>query len=213
MAVLCLQCRPPLLSLLPDPFNFSKNASPATKAKGLLKEVNNGRLAMIGIFGFLAEQKVPGAVPFGPKLPLYAGDVSVRESKPYSCVAFYACGSLNVWFANRIAVVAAFSRSWRRSRRTSMSSRSPQWRLHSSQEHTRRMVDYVECARGTGRQTVGRCCPRQPPHRLLLHVSPGRVDESFELRGFDRFAVLYTAGVHPGHGCTACFTINVRVQP
>jgi len=58
-----------------DPFNFSKNASPATKAKGLLKEVNNGRLAMIGIFGFLAEQKVPGAVPFGPKLPLYAGDI------------------------------------------------------------------------------------------------------------------------------------------
>merc|ERR1719198_773174 len=58
-----------------DPFKFSKNASPEKKAKGLLKEVNNGRLAMIGLFGFLSESKVPGSVPFGPKLPLYEGEV------------------------------------------------------------------------------------------------------------------------------------------
>merc|ERR1719472_729882 len=46
-----------------DPFKFSKNASPEKKKAGLLKEINNGRLAMIGLFGFLAESKVPGSVP------------------------------------------------------------------------------------------------------------------------------------------------------
>eukprot|EP00900_Chrysochromulina_parva_P003860 jgi/Chrpa1/13475/Chrysochromulina_OHIO_Genome00021644-RA len=46
-----------------DPFGFSKNASPEKKAKGLLAEINNGRLAQIGIFGFLSESQVPGSVP------------------------------------------------------------------------------------------------------------------------------------------------------
>ena len=58
------------------PFGFSKNASPEKKAKGLLAEINNGRAAMIGIMGFLAEQKVPGSVPAitGFVKP-YAGEV------------------------------------------------------------------------------------------------------------------------------------------
>ena len=46
-----------------DPFKLSKNASPEKKAKGLLAEINNGRLAQIGIFGFLSESQVPGSVP------------------------------------------------------------------------------------------------------------------------------------------------------
>jgi hypothetical protein len=46
-----------------DPFGLSKNASPEKKAKGLLAEINNGRLAQIGIFGFLAESQTPGSVP------------------------------------------------------------------------------------------------------------------------------------------------------
>jgi len=59
-----------------DPFGLSKNASPEKKAKGLLAEINNGRLAMLGIMGFLAEQKVPGAVPaLTGKVPLYSGEV------------------------------------------------------------------------------------------------------------------------------------------
>jgi len=46
-----------------DPFKFSKNATPEKKKRGLLVEINNGRLAMIGIFGFISEAKVPGSVP------------------------------------------------------------------------------------------------------------------------------------------------------
>lgn len=61
-----------------DPFGFSKNRDEAAKAKGLIAEVNNGRLAMIGLFGFLAEAKVPGSVPFlSGVIPPYAGDFMV----------------------------------------------------------------------------------------------------------------------------------------
>jgi len=59
-----------------DPSNFNSNRTPEQKAKGLIAEVNNGRLAMIGIMGFLAETCTPGSVPFGPHLPwTYSGEV------------------------------------------------------------------------------------------------------------------------------------------
>jgi hypothetical protein len=50
--------------------------SPEKKEKRLLMEINNGRLAQIGIMGFLAAEKVPGSVPFldGLVAP-YSGDV------------------------------------------------------------------------------------------------------------------------------------------
>ena len=59
-----------------DPFNFHKNKSEEAKAAGLVKELNNGRLAQIGIIGFLAAQKVEGSVP------LLKGVVSHYDGEP-----------------------------------------------------------------------------------------------------------------------------------
>jgi len=59
-----------------DPFGFSKGASEEQKQAGLIKELNNGRLAQIGILGFLAEQKVEGSVP------LLKGLVSHYDGEP-----------------------------------------------------------------------------------------------------------------------------------
>jgi len=58
-----------------DPFGIFSNASPEKKARGRLIEINNGRLAMIGLFGFLSESKVPGSVPaLGSIVLPYDGD-------------------------------------------------------------------------------------------------------------------------------------------
>eukprot|EP00566_Odontella_aurita_P000192 CAMPEP_0113538908 /NCGR_PEP_ID=MMETSP0015_2-20120614/7628_1 /TAXON_ID=2838 /ORGANISM="Odontella" /LENGTH=243 /DNA_ID=CAMNT_0000438537 /DNA_START=39 /DNA_END=770 /DNA_ORIENTATION=- /assembly_acc=CAM_ASM_000160 len=58
-----------------DPFGFSANKSEEAKANGLIKELNNGRAAQFGILGFLAEQKVEGAVPLlKGVVPHYAGE-------------------------------------------------------------------------------------------------------------------------------------------
>jgi len=59
-----------------DPFGLSKNRSAEAKARGLKAELNNGRLAQIGIFGFLAEAKVEGSVPAlsGLGIQHYSGD-------------------------------------------------------------------------------------------------------------------------------------------
>jgi hypothetical protein len=58
-----------------DPVGFTKNSSEEKKERGRLIEINNGRLAMLGLFGFLSESKLPGSVPAlgGIALP-YDGD-------------------------------------------------------------------------------------------------------------------------------------------
>jgi len=46
-----------------DPFGFNKKMPEEKKKTRLLAEINNGRLAMLGIFGFLVADKIPGALP------------------------------------------------------------------------------------------------------------------------------------------------------
>jgi len=59
-----------------DPFGLQKNMSPEQKEESLLAEINNGRLAMLGIMGFLAEAKVPGSVQLlSGVIKPYSGEV------------------------------------------------------------------------------------------------------------------------------------------
>merc|ERR1719460_3226893 len=73
-----------------DPFGFPggpKNLSEESKARRLQAELQNGRLAMIGIMGFLAASSVPGSVPFLasiPGSPQYSGNVMVPFSNDFS---------------------------------------------------------------------------------------------------------------------------------
>ena len=68
-----------------DPFKLSKGKSEAAKASGLVKEINNGRLAMLGIFSLISEARVPGSVPVLPnEIPEYAGNVMVPFSGDFS---------------------------------------------------------------------------------------------------------------------------------
>lgn len=58
-----------------DPFKLSKNMSAEKKERKLLVELNNGRLAQIGILGFLSAQTMPGSVPLlNGVLPAYDGE-------------------------------------------------------------------------------------------------------------------------------------------
>merc|ERR1712071_343698 len=68
-----------------DPFGLSKKMTDEKKEKRLSMEINNGRLAMLGIFGFLSADKIPGSVPLlkGIAIP-YDGDVMTPFSADFS---------------------------------------------------------------------------------------------------------------------------------
>jgi hypothetical protein len=59
-----------------DPFGLFKKMTPEQSAKRRIMEVNNGRMAMIGLFSLLAESKVEGSVPLiAGKIAHYDGEV------------------------------------------------------------------------------------------------------------------------------------------
>jgi hypothetical protein len=83
-----------------DPFGISKvqQLSEESKARRLQVELQNGRLAMIGIMGYLAASSVPGSVPFLAGIegfPQYSGNVMVPFSSDFS-IADLAIGGFSI---------------------------------------------------------------------------------------------------------------------
>jgi len=74
----------PVLDLY-DPFGFSKKMSDEQKERRLVIELNNGRLAMIGIMGFLAADSTEGSVPALTGIAKhYDGNVMIPFSENFS---------------------------------------------------------------------------------------------------------------------------------
>jgi len=68
-----------------DPFGFNKKMSEETKERRLVAELNNGRAAQLGIFGFLCADAIPGSVPpFAGIATHYDGNVMVPFEGQFS---------------------------------------------------------------------------------------------------------------------------------
>jgi hypothetical protein len=73
-----------------DPFGFTKNKSEEWKAQKLKIEINNGRLAMIGLMAFLSEGAIPGSVPALKGLVPATGAINVMAPLDFSAPFFAA---------------------------------------------------------------------------------------------------------------------------
>jgi len=68
-----------------DPAGMNKNMSPEQKEKRLLAEINNGRLAQLGIIAFLCADKIPGSVPALNDIAIpYSGDPMIPFEGQFS---------------------------------------------------------------------------------------------------------------------------------
>jgi len=68
-----------------DPFRIATKMSDTKKQERLVMEINNGRLAMLGIIGFLSEQSISGSVPLlNGVVKHYDGDVMAPFTADFS---------------------------------------------------------------------------------------------------------------------------------
>jgi len=79
-----------------DPFGFTKNLSEEQKAKKLVAETNNGRAAMLALFAFFSESKIPGSVPLlSGIIKPYDGDYMAPFVPAGPDASFWFLG--NIW--------------------------------------------------------------------------------------------------------------------
>merc|ERR1711990_1396844 len=79
-----------------DPFGLNKNKSDEWKAKKLQAEINNGRLAMIGLMSLLSEGAVPGSVPALKGLIPASGEINVMSPFDFNAPLFGTVATLAV---------------------------------------------------------------------------------------------------------------------